>query len=102
MSISPSHYPKNHSLTVLDDESHEIQRIPAKGDFLAVRNRLNLIKSNRTALAAEEREILKEFKSKGGSKRVMRTIRMLESMHDADERSAFIAELEAYATFLNY
>ena len=96
MNISPSYYPANGPA---DEEP--IARPISKAVLLDTRNKLNLIRQQRTALAAEEREITKAFAENGGKKNVLRVIRMLDAM-DPDDREDFLHTLDQWSTFLGF
>lgn len=78
-----------------------VQRMPTANAYLTATNRLAMLATQRSAIVAEEREVMKAYQNDGGSKPVLRVVRMIAKL-DPDDRPAFLAELDALLTFSKF
>jgi len=85
-----------------EDDAEDGAHKPVGSDVL---NRtikaLSDIAADRAALAERERDIKKDWQANGGSKGALAMLMKLHKM-EPDDRTDFLAELDAYATFLRY
>lgn len=93
--------PASTPLGYVDDIEGQVVALPTERTFNEARHELQKIAAERRDLAARERAIRKVFQKEGGSSRALKFVRSCDAM-DPDERRAYVEEVQAYLTYLEY
>ncbi len=77
------------------------RKLPDAGTLNVTKNRLANLAAQKKAISEQEADLRKEFVAAGGTKKALAFIQAVERM-DPDDRSDFLAEVDAYLTFLKH
>jgi len=99
--VSRIHADERAARGINSQEDEAPARLPGAAIINRTRVELAKIEAERRDLAERERDLKKTFVNEGGSKQALGFIRKLDKM-DPDDRQSLLAEIDAYAAFLQY